>query len=68
MDNLIVEECEDLISFEAGPKKHHVLEAWQIEASAVDCSVRILPGVRKMIDLPTGWYAVATSGAKSYGT
>ena len=69
MDSLIVEECEDVISFEAGPKKHRVLEAWQIEASAVDRSVRILPGVRKMIDsVPTGRYAVATSGAKTYGT
>jgi hypothetical protein len=32
-----------------------------------DMAVRILPGVRKMIDsLPTGKYAVATSGAKTY--
>jgi len=32
-----------------------------------DMSVRILPGVRRMIDsLPTGKYAVATSGAKTY--
>jgi len=32
-----------------------------------DKSVRILPGVRKMIDaLPKGRYAVATSGAKTY--
>jgi hypothetical protein len=34
----------------------------------IDRSVRILPGVRKMIDsLPEGRYAVATSGAKTYG-
>lgn len=33
----------------------------------MDMSVRILPGVREMIDsLPTGRYAVATSGAKTY--
>lgn len=45
-----------------------VLDAWQIEAASVDRSVRILPGVRKMIDsLPEGRYAVATSGAKTYG-
>jgi len=44
------------------------LEQWQIEAADVDRSVRILPGVRKMIDsLPEGRYAVATSGAKTYG-
>ncbi|KAH9480865.1 putative phosphatase HAD1 [Psilocybe cubensis] len=43
------------------------LEAWQMEAASVDRSIRILPGVRKMIDsLPEGRYAVATSGAKTY--
>ncbi len=43
-------------------------EAWKIEAAAVDRSVHILPGVRKMLDsLPDGRYAVATSGAKTYG-
>ncbi|KIY51884.1 HAD-like protein [Fistulina hepatica ATCC 64428] len=43
------------------------LAAWQIEAASVDRSVRILPGVRKMIDsIPEGRYAVATSGAKTY--
>ncbi|KAJ4482434.1 HAD-like domain-containing protein [Lentinula aciculospora] len=47
--------------------KIHQLEAWQIEAAAVDRSVRILPGVKKMIDsIPAGRYAVATSGAKTY--
>ena len=46
----------------------HTLEAWQLEAASVDRSVRILPGVRKMIDsIPAGRYAVATSGAKTYG-
>lgn len=45
----------------------HVLEAWQIEAASVDRSVRILPGVRRMMDsIPAGRYAVATSGAKTY--
>ncbi|KAI0044228.1 HAD-like protein [Auriscalpium vulgare] len=43
------------------------LEAWRVEAMSVDRSVRILPGVRRMIDsLPEGRYAVATSGAKTY--
>ncbi|KAJ4479157.1 HAD-like protein [Lentinula aciculospora] len=43
------------------------LQVWQIEAAAVDRSVRILPGVKKMIDsIPDGRYAVATSGAKTY--
>ena len=37
------------------------------DEKAVDMSVRILPGVRALIDsLPTGMYAVATSGAKTY--
>jgi len=44
------------------------LEAWQVEAASVDRSVRILPGVQNMIEsLPEGRYAVATSGAKTYG-
>lgn len=41
---------------------------WEAEEDLVDMSVRILPGVRNMIDsLPEGQYAVATSGAKTYG-
>ncbi|KAF8899482.1 HAD-like domain-containing protein [Gymnopilus junonius] len=47
--------------------RKHVLDAWQLEAASVDRSVRILPGVRKMIDsIPAGRYAIATSGAKTY--
>lgn len=43
--------------------------AWEIEADGVDRSVKILPGVHKMIaSIPEGRYAVATSGAKTYGT
>ncbi|KZP11078.1 HAD-like protein [Athelia psychrophila] len=43
------------------------LEAWQEEAAAVDRAVRILPGVKSMLDsIPAGRYAVATSGAKTY--
>lgn len=49
-------------------RQRHQLEAWQIEASGVDRSVRILPGVKRLMDsIPTGKYAVATSGAKTYG-
>ncbi len=45
-----------------------VMEAWEIEAASIDRSVQILPGVKKMLDsLPQGKYAVATSGAKTYG-
>lgn len=37
------------------------------EAKLEDMSVRILPGVRELINsLPTGKFAVATSGAKTY--
>lgn len=43
-------------------------EAWETEQDVVDRSVRILPGVRSMIDsLPPDRYCVATSGAKTYG-
>lgn len=45
-----------------------MFEAWQIEATKVDRSVRILPGVKKLMDsIPEGRCAVATSGAKTYG-
>ncbi|KAM5543934.1 hypothetical protein V8D89_002551 [Ganoderma adspersum] len=48
-------------------EEKHMLEAWQIEAAAVDRSVRILPGVKGLMDsIPEGRYAVATSGAKTY--
>lgn len=50
------------------PETRHERKAWQIEAAAVDRSVKILPGVKRMIDsIPKGRYAVATSGAKTYG-
>lgn len=45
-----------------------VKNAWKIEADGVDRSIKILPGVRKLINsLPDGRWAVATSGAKTYG-
>ncbi|KAH8103220.1 HAD-like protein [Phellopilus nigrolimitatus] len=41
--------------------------AWETEADSVDRSIRILPGVKNMIEcIPEGRYAVATSGAKTY--
>ncbi|KAH8106684.1 HAD-like protein [Phellopilus nigrolimitatus] len=41
--------------------------AWETEAEVVDRSIRILPGVKDMIEcIPNGRYAVATSGAKTY--
>jgi beta-phosphoglucomutase-like phosphatase (HAD superfamily) len=46
-----------------------VEEAHAAEEEMVDKSVKILPGVRKMIDsLPEGKYAVATSRARTYGS
>ncbi|CCM04909.1 uncharacterized protein FIBRA_07106 [Fibroporia radiculosa] len=62
-----VEEDEESAVDVSKEDKLHVLEAWQREAIAVDRSVRILPGVKKMISsIPEGHYAVATSGAKTY--
>ncbi|KAI6098137.1 HAD-like domain-containing protein [Pisolithus sp. B1] len=47
--------------------RQHQLEAWQTEAAGVDRSVRILPGVKRIMgSIPEGKYAVATSGAKTY--
>jgi len=41
---------------------------WELEAAAVDRSVRVLPGVKALLaSIPEGRYAVATSGAKTYG-
>ncbi|KAH8112726.1 HAD-like protein [Phellopilus nigrolimitatus] len=41
--------------------------AWETEADSVDRSIRILPGVKDMIEcIPDGRYAVATSGARTY--
>ncbi|KAH8112573.1 HAD-like protein [Phellopilus nigrolimitatus] len=41
--------------------------AWETEADSADRSIRILPGVKDMIEcIPNGRYAVATSGAKTY--
>jgi hypothetical protein len=77
-DAWIAEEDEDdVLTFEPEECKNKLppslllpcLEEWQIEAARVDRCVRILPGVRKMLDsIPQGRYAVATSGAKTYGT
>ena len=64
-EEAIIEDDDEWRSILA---KQHEFEAWQIEACAVDRSVRILPGVKKLMDsLPEGRYAVATSGAKTYG-
>ncbi|KAI0697495.1 HAD-like domain-containing protein [Cerioporus squamosus] len=68
-DNVMVEEAVD-DEFEedwrASLSKEQ-FNAWQIEACVVDRAVRILPGVKKLMDsLPEGRYAVATSGAKTY--
>jgi HAD superfamily hydrolase (TIGR01509 family) len=42
-------------------------QAWELEAATVDRSVKILPGVRRMLSsIPKDRYAVATSGAKTY--
>ncbi|KAF7338235.1 HAD-like protein [Mycena venus] len=43
------------------------LQAWELEAATVNRSVKILPGVRRMLpSIPKGRYAVATSGAATY--
>ena len=70
--------CEETIQDDNFARESHIdcvtkntvqeLEAWQLEAAGVDRSVQILPGVKRIIDsIPAGRYAVATSGAKTYG-
>ncbi|KAJ7063372.1 hypothetical protein C8F01DRAFT_1229941 [Mycena amicta] len=42
-------------------------KAWELEAATVNRSVKILPGVRRMLSsIPKDRYAVATSGARTY--
>lgn len=56
-ENPYMEETHvDMIDDQPSDKsKIHQLEAWQLEASAVDRSVQILPGVKRMIDsIPAG--------------
>jgi len=69
-DDIIMEEDQQDIKLSEENQKlrgEHYLEAWQQEAASVDRSVRILPGVKRMMDsIPQGRYAVATSGAKTY--
>lgn len=60
-----VDHCE-IVEGETAKEKD-TLAAWQLEAAGVDRSVRILPGVKRMMSsVPQGKYAVATSGAKTY--
>ncbi|KAI1793321.1 HAD-like protein [Ganoderma leucocontextum] len=58
---------ESVVDWRAERQQKHMFEAWQVEAAAVDRSVRILPGVKRLMDsIPEGRYAVATSGARTY--
>ena len=42
---------------------------WELEAGEVDRAVGVLPGVKALLaSIPEGRYAIATSGAKTYGT
>ncbi|TFK34187.1 HAD-like protein [Crucibulum laeve] len=66
-EDTIMEDQEEYFESEKDQCRRHRLEAWQVEAASVDRSVRILPGVKRMIEsIPAGRYAVATSGAKTY--
>lgn len=66
-DPVMEERHQEMLELEGKLQKDQ-MEAWQTEACAVDRSVRILPGVKRMISsIPEGRYAVATSGAKTYG-
>ena len=66
-DPVMEETHQEMLAQELKLQKDQ-LHAWQVEAAAVDRSVRILPGVKEMIaSIPEGHYAVATSGAKTYG-
>lgn len=64
-----IKETHGEIAEDETVKEKHYFEAWQVEAAGVDRSVSILPGVKRMMSsIPQGKYAVATSGAKTYGS
>ncbi|KAJ7443713.1 HAD-like domain-containing protein [Mycena latifolia] len=68
-DPVMEEDHEAILGEESEKEKlrRHQFEAWQLEAQSVDRSVRILPGVKRLMgSIPAGRYAVATSGAKTY--
>jgi HAD superfamily hydrolase (TIGR01509 family) len=68
-DPIMEEAHDEILDAETTKEKKllHQLEAWQLEAAGVDRSVRILPGVKRIMNsIPKGKYAVATSGAKTY--
>lgn len=70
-DPVMEEQHEEIVNQESTKDKlqRHELAAWQLEATEVDRAVQILPGVKRMMDsIPKGKYAVATSGAKTYGS
>jgi beta-phosphoglucomutase-like phosphatase (HAD superfamily) len=68
LEDPVMEEVHDSIVGDEHNTIKHELAAWQLEAISVDRAVQILPGVRSMMDsIPVGRYAVATSGAKTYG-
>lgn len=73
---LVSDESLDWSEYYSGVKQYVTVEvpiedtidAWKLEARLVDRSIRILPGVKRMMEsIPDGRYAVATSGAKTYG-
>lgn len=67
-DPIMEENHQELLAEQEIKLQKHQLQAWQLEAASVDRSVKILPGVKRMISsIPEGRYAVATSGAKTYG-
>lgn len=70
-DPAMEEQHDEIVHQETTKEKiaRHELAAWQLEATEVDRAVQILPGVKRMMDsIPKGKYAVATSGAKTYGS
>lgn len=49
-------------------RKRESEREWEVEAAQVDRAVRALPGVKALLaSIPEGRYAIATSGAKTYG-
>ncbi len=64
------EELADELAATLSVGRGDRLNEWELEleAAEVDRAVRILPGVKTLLEsIPEARYAIATSGAKTYG-
>ena len=68
IDQATIDVLENLDTSAEKNITQDLVNAYEAEAEMIDRSIKILPGVKKLLEkLPENRYAVATSGAKTYG-